>query len=157
MSVRGMIPAYGMADGGGSAMEEESPGTTGSAATPGGRSGLRRLARLTFGNPVSLGYLALVLAAVAFAVLDGLVTEPADASFSGVWALLLTAPTIFPLWLAGDALWGGSGAPDGYLMASAAVAALVNALLLGLAHRAVRGPRRSAVGTGWHTRRHGDH
>ncbi|MFG2208164.1 SCO4225 family membrane protein [Streptomyces sp. NPDC048638] len=128
---------------------------------PAGPHRLRGTARLAFGNPVSLGYLALVLAAVLFALVDHLAGAHPDASFSGVWALLLTAPTVFPLWLAGDALWGESAAPDGYLTAAAVVAALVNALLLGLVHRALaggrRGPRRAAVGDGWHTRRHGDH
>ncbi|MFJ9852559.1 SCO4225 family membrane protein [Streptomyces sp. NPDC101150] len=122
---------------------------------------LRGLVRLAFGNPVSLGYLALVIAAVIFAVVDELAVHHPDASFSGVWALLLTAPTVVPLWLAGDALWGESGAPEGYLMAATAVAALVNALLLGLVHRAPGGgrggPRRGVVSGGWHTRRHGDH
>lgn len=119
------------------------------------------LLRLIFGNPLSAGYLCLVLAAVLFALIDGLAVQHPDASFSGVWALLLTAPTAVPLWLAGDALWDGSGAPEGYLMSTTVVAALVNALLLGLVHRAPRGrrrdPRRPAVGGGWHTREHGDH
>ncbi|MFI9048803.1 SCO4225 family membrane protein [Streptomyces sp. NPDC053427] len=122
---------------------------------------LRGLGRLAFGNPVSLGYLALVLAAVLFAVVDALAVHRPDASFSGIWALLLTAPTVFPLWLAGDALWGEPGAPEGYLMVATAVAALVNALLLGLLHRAAGGgrggPRGAVVRGGWHTRRHGDH
>ncbi|MFJ8676087.1 SCO4225 family membrane protein [Streptomyces sp. NPDC093589] len=128
----------------------------------GGRSHrLRGLARLIFGNPVSLGYLALVVAAALFAVADGLASAHADASFAGVWALLLTAPTVFPLLLTGDAVWGESAAPDGYLAAATVAAALVNALLLGLARRGLRSrggsPRGSAVSAGWHTRRHGDH
>ncbi|MFJ9416773.1 SCO4225 family membrane protein [Streptomyces sp. NPDC101227] len=45
---------------------------------------LRGLVRLAFGNPVSLGYLALVIAAVAFAVVDELAVHHPDASFSGV-------------------------------------------------------------------------
>ncbi|MFE0381680.1 SCO4225 family membrane protein [Streptomyces inhibens] len=121
----------------------------------------RALLRLAFTNPLSLGYLSLVLAAVLFALVDGLAVHHPDASFAGIWALLLTAPTVVPLWLAGDALWGGSGSPEGYLMAATAVAALVNALLLGLTYRALRGrrrdPRRSVVSAGWHTRGHGDH
>ncbi|UNO38904.1 hypothetical protein [Streptomyces sp. MST-110588] len=124
---------------------------------------LHALMRLTFGNPVSLAYLGLVAAALAFAAVDTLFVSHQDASFSGIWAALLTAPTVFPLWLAGGALWGGSGAPGWYLTVTLILAALVNALLLGLARRAVRSrtSARSAaaggdVSGGWHTRRHGD-
>lgn len=128
---------------------------------PGRPGHLRGLLRLTFTNPLSLIYLSLVLAAALFALIDGFAVQHPDASFAGVWPLLLTAPTAVPLWLAGDALWGGSGAPDGYLMAATAVAALVNALLLGLVYRALRGRRTDppgpAVSRGWQTREHGDH
>ncbi|GCD47322.1 SCO4225 family membrane protein [Streptomyces paromomycinus] len=121
---------------------------------------LRGAARLMFGNPVSLVYLALVLAAALFAVVDLAFVQHEDASFSGVWVALLTAPTVFPLWLAGDALWGEAGSPQWYLILTLAVAALVNALLLGLVHRALRGrpgARGAVVSGGWHTQRHGEH
>ncbi|MFD7664291.1 SCO4225 family membrane protein [Streptomyces sp. NPDC059788] len=121
---------------------------------------LRGPARLMFGNPVSLVYLALVVAAVLFAVVDTAFVQHEDASFAGIWAALLTAPTVFPMWLAGDALWGGTGSPQWYLILTLAVAALVNALLLGLVHRGLRGrpsTRGAIVSGGWHTQRHGDH
>ncbi|MFH8405659.1 SCO4225 family membrane protein [Streptomyces sp. NPDC018019] len=122
-------------------------------------SRLRGLARLTFGNPVSLVYLGLVVAAVLFALVDMVFVEHQDASFAGIWAVLLTAPTIFPLWLAGDALWGDAGSPQWFAVLTLAVAALVNALLLGLVHRGLRGrpmTRGPVVSGGWHTQRHGD-
>ncbi|MFH8751644.1 SCO4225 family membrane protein [Streptomyces rimosus] len=121
---------------------------------------LRGLARLTFGNPVSRIYLALVVAAVLFALVDLVFVEHQDASFAGIWAVLLAAPTIFPLWFAGDALWSQTGSPSWYLVLTLVVAALVNALLLGLVHRGLRGrptQRRAVVSGGWHTQRHGDH
>lgn len=120
---------------------------------------LRDLARLTFGNPASLVYLFLVAGAVLFAVVDSLFIEHPDASMSGVWAALLTSPTLFPLWFAGDALWGPAGAPGWYSVATLGLAALVNALLLGMVYRVLRGRPavpRAAVSGGWHTRRHGD-
>ncbi|MFH9421946.1 SCO4225 family membrane protein [Streptomyces sp. NPDC017529] len=120
---------------------------------------LRGPARLMFGNPVSLVYLALVVAAALFALVDMAFVRHADASFAGIWVVLLTAPTVFPLWLAGDALWADSGSPQWYSIAALVVAALVNALLLGLVHRSLRGrpAARGAVVSGRrHTRRHGD-
>ncbi|MEU2791260.1 hypothetical protein [Streptomyces sp. NPDC007100] len=119
---------------------------------------LRGLARLMFGNPVSLVYLALVVAAALFALVDMAFVRHEDASFSGVWVVLLTAPAVFPLWLAGDAMWADSGSPQWYSIAAVVVAALVNALLLGLAHRGLRGrpaPHGAVVSGHRHTHRHG--
>ncbi|OKH98142.1 hypothetical protein A6A06_28415 [Streptomyces sp. CB02923] len=121
---------------------------------------LRGPARLMFGNPVSLVYLALVVAAVLFALVDMVFVRHQDASFAGIWAVLLTSPTVFPLWLAGDAMWGEAGSPQWYSVLTLVVAALVNALLLGLLQRALRGRpggRGAVVSGGWHTQRHGDY
>ncbi|WP_368396970.1 SCO4225 family membrane protein [Streptomyces sclerotialus] len=121
---------------------------------------LRDAGRLTFGNPVSRGYLAVFAAAVVFAVVDSLFVGHPDASMSGVWAALVTSPTLFPLWFAGDALWPDAGAPAWYTVTTLGVAALLNALLLGLVHRGLRGrptAPRAVVSGGWHTQRHGDH
>ncbi|MEU6117778.1 hypothetical protein ABZ840_24915 [Streptomyces sp. NPDC047117] len=121
---------------------------------------LRDVGRLTFGNPVSRVYLALFAAAVVFAVVDSLFVGRPDASMSGVWAALLTSPTLFPLWFAGDALWPDAGAPAWYTVTTLGVAALLNALLLGLVHRGLRGRPAApgaVVSAGWHTQRHGDH
>ncbi|MBZ4015010.1 SCO4225 family membrane protein [Streptomyces purpurogeneiscleroticus] len=121
---------------------------------------LRDAARLTFGNALSCIYLTLVAAAVVFAVVDSLFVDHPDASMSGVWAALLTSPTLFPLWFAGDAMWSDAGAPAWYSMATIGLAALVNALLLGLVHRALRGrpaAPKPIVSGGWDTRWYGDH
>lgn len=121
---------------------------------------LRDAARLTFGNPVSRIYLALVAAAMVFAVVDSLFVDHPDASMSGVWAALLTSPTLFPLWFAGDAMWSEAGAPAWYSIATIGLAALVNALLLGLVHRSLRSrpaAPKAIVSGGWDTRWHGDH
>ena len=91
---------------------------------------------------------------------DSLFVDHPDASMSGVWAALLTSPTLFPLWFAGDALWTGAGAPAWHTVTTLGVAALLNALLLGLVHRGLRGrpaAPRAVVSGGWHAQRHGDH
>ncbi|MER6996126.1 hypothetical protein [Streptomyces sp. NPDC000410] len=64
---------------------------------------LSRIARLTFANPASLIYLALIAAAVLFATYDTLFVHHEDASFAWLAPMLLTAPTSFAL---------VAGAPD---------------------------------------------
>jgi hypothetical protein len=54
---------------------------------------------------VSLGYLALVLAASTFAAYDAAAVEHADASFAGIYAVGLTLPLSIPAILATDALF----------------------------------------------------
>ncbi|MCL7430310.1 SCO4225 family membrane protein, partial [Streptomyces sp. YS415] len=49
------------------------------------------------GNRISQGYLVLVAATMAWAVLDGVLRQHADGSFAAVWPLLLTAPTSLPV------------------------------------------------------------
>ncbi|MFR9727999.1 SCO4225 family membrane protein [Saccharopolyspora sp. MS10] len=88
-------------------------------------------------NPVSLGYLALVAAVWIWVALDVTLVEHADATLSGVWGLLVTAPTsLLFLGLPGPLPWIG-----------VVVAALVQATALGLAYQGTAGIFRRRVGT----------
>ncbi|MFF8508984.1 SCO4225 family membrane protein [Streptomyces sp. NPDC015492] len=92
----------------------------------------RAAARLTFANPLSLGYLALV------ASLPLLVSPWTEGrAFADFWYALATAPSS-PVLLLPDLLTGLSGWATAYHYTALALSALINAFLLGLAHRALR-------------------
>ncbi|MFB7518097.1 SCO4225 family membrane protein [Streptomyces sp. NPDC056144] len=103
-------------------------------------SRFRTFVQLTFANPASLAYLALVLVAaspLAYGAAGG------DPGFAAVWLLLATAPTsmgLLALFVNVDSALG----PTYFLLALAA-AALLHSFLLGLAYRAFRKrmPRRA--------------
>ncbi|GLP66179.1 hypothetical protein TUSST3_27990 [Streptomyces sp. TUS-ST3] len=82
-------------------------------------------------NPLSLGYLLLVAAVVGWVGVDTLFVEHADASFAGVWAFVVTAPTSLLL-----VMVPGAGAWAGIVIGAA-----VNAVVLGAAYRSVAGRR----------------
>lgn len=86
-------------------------------------------------NPVALAYLGLVLAVCLWVAADTFfASSSGDASFAGVWAFLVTAPTslLFPL-----------AGPVGLL--AIPISALVQAFALGAAYRYVT--ERRAHGT----------
>ena len=80
-------------------------------------------------NPAALGYLAVVTGVLAWVAVDGLFVEHQDASFAGVWAFVVTAPTswIF-LALPGPLPWVG-----------VVVGALFQAAVIGSAYRRLTG------------------
>jgi hypothetical protein len=105
---------------------------------------LRTSIRLTFGNPVSLGYLALVLAATVFVAVDTLFVAHEDASFAGVWLFFLAAPTVFAFFV-GSSLAGSDGlGPAWFVYLALVVSVVVQAFVLGwftrLVRRGGRGP-----------------
>ncbi|MFD7922091.1 SCO4225 family membrane protein [Streptomyces sp. NPDC059740] len=76
-------------------------------------------------NPVALGYLTVVAAVVVWVGIDLLFVDHQDASFSGVWAFLVTAPTsLLFVMLPGLLAWVG-----------VVVGALVQAAVLGVVYR----------------------
>lgn len=104
---------------------------------------LRAAMRLTFGNPASLIYLGLVLAAAVFVTVDTLFVAHEDASFAGVWLLFLAAPTVF-LFLMGSSVAGGdAGGPAWFMVVALIVSVLVQAFALGWFTRLVRRGGRS--------------
>ncbi|WP_314612252.1 SCO4225 family membrane protein [Streptomyces stackebrandtii] len=102
----------------------------------------RAVVRLTFANPVSLVYLAVV------ASLPLLVSPwTAGPAFSDVWLSLATAPSSLLLLLP-DVLTGISGWATAYHYTALVLSALINAFLLGLAYRALRrNPARQGLTT----------
>ncbi|MEU4080555.1 hypothetical protein DEJ45_15680 [Streptomyces venezuelae] len=92
----------------------------------------RAVVRLTFANPVSLGYLALV------ASLPLLVSPWTEGrAFADFWFALATAPSS-PILLLPDVVTGFSAWASAYHYTALALSALINAFLLGLAHRSLR-------------------
>lgn len=94
---------------------------------------------------VSRAYLCLVGATLLLLAVDTAFVTHQDASFSGIWLVLATLPWTPLLWALFDAFDGpASGAAahgwGGYAfgVGTAVVSALVNALLLGVAARALR-------------------
>ncbi|GGX96582.1 SCO4225 family membrane protein [Streptomyces minutiscleroticus] len=88
-------------------------------------------------NPVALGYLALVAAVWVWIGVDLLFVDHQDASFAAVWGFLVTAPaSLLFLTLPGPAVWAG-----------VAVAAVVQAAVLGAAYRGFAGRLRHRAGT----------
>jgi hypothetical protein len=102
---------------------------------------IRTLTRMTFANPASAVYLALVGGAVAVAVTQPLLVPDADASFIWVWPALFTFPTFgFAAWLDG-AVWGGE-APMWLFTGGIAASALLQSLALGATLETLRSRRR---------------
>jgi hypothetical protein len=96
---------------------------------------VKRLLCAAFDNWVSRAYLLAFAALLVWVIVDTDVVVHPDASFAGVWPFFLTLPTSLLLLRLPDL--------DGWgLLAGLAVAALVNATLLGLLARAVRPARR---------------
>lgn len=106
---------------------------------------VRRLARLAFGNAFSLVYLALVAAAMLFALVEHRLAEQSNPSLSGVWMLLLTMPTILA---ALPLLDGGGSAILAY--GTVAAVALVHAVGIGLAVRVLRDVARRRTARPYH-------
>ena len=88
-------------------------------------------------NPAALGYLALVAAVWAWIGLDQMFVQHQDASFSAVWAFLVTAPTsLLFVALPGPLAWVGL-----------AVGAVLQAAALGAAYRWFTRRPQGRVGT----------
>ncbi|MEE1740578.1 hypothetical protein [Streptomyces sp. BE147] len=107
---------------------------------------LRALVRLTFGNAVSLCYLALVFAAAVFVTVDTLFVSHEDASFAGVWLFLLAAPTVFVFFVGSSLAGAESGGPAWFMYLALVVSVLAQSLALGWFTRLLRrgGGARSA-------------
>lgn len=95
-------------------------------------------------NWVSRGYLLVFAAVLVWVAVDTLFVSHPDASFAGVWPFFLAAPTsLLVLALPDLDAWA--------LLVSLAVAAFVNAMLLGLLVRALtsssHGGRGSQLGS----------
>ncbi len=74
-------------------------------------------------NPLALGYLGFVLAVCLWVTVDIFsAASSGDASFAGVWAILVTAPTATLFFFAGPA--GLIGIPIGAIVQAAALGAL---------------------------------
>lgn len=95
-------------------------------------SPLRTVARLTFGNLASRIYLGVVAVAITFGVVDTLFVDHADASLAAVWMFFATMPTSLVILPRAEV-------PAGVLLALVVVAGLVQATVIGLIHRALRG------------------
>lgn len=99
------------------------------------------LARLTFGNAVSLVYLGVVAATAVFVTVDTLFVAHEDASFAGVWLFFLAAPTVFVFFAGGAMLGSETGGPDWLFYLALVVSVLVQSLALGWFARLLRGDR----------------
>ncbi|MEV1045457.1 hypothetical protein [Streptomyces sp. NPDC049916] len=89
-------------------------------------------------NPLALGYLGVVLAVCLWVAVDAArASSSGDASFAGVWAILLTAPTSMLLPFVGPA--GLMAIPVG---------AAVQAFALGALYRHATGRRAHGTGDG---------
>jgi hypothetical protein len=106
---------------------------------------LRAAARVVYRERLSRVYLCLVAAALVLVLIDTVFVSHADASLSGVWLVLLTLPWMPMFWSLFDAVGGQSpsDAAHGWggwstSVAAALVAAVLNAVLLGLVARARR-------------------
>ncbi|MGW0643991.1 SCO4225 family membrane protein [Streptomyces badius] len=74
-------------------------------------------------NPLALGYLGVVLAVCLWVTVETVAASASgDASFAGVWAFLVTAPTSMLFLVAGPA--GLIGIPLGAIVQAAALGAL---------------------------------
>lgn len=101
-------------------------------------SPLASIARLAFGNVASRIYLGIVAATMAFVIVDTLFADHPDASLAGVWMFFATAPTSFFLLLlpvVGET--PGAGVAAVVLFATVIVSAVLQAIVIGLVHRAV--------------------
>ncbi|WP_256104716.1 SCO4225 family membrane protein [Streptomyces sp. ODS05-4] len=100
----------------------------------------RTLTRLTFANPASAVYLALVGGSIAVAAAVTLFSS--DPGFVWVWPALFTLPVSTLVVMAGDAIWAAEGAPAWFLIGGLVLCALVQSLGLGALWQTVRGHRR---------------
>ncbi|GAA3876866.1 hypothetical protein GCM10023084_32200 [Streptomyces lacrimifluminis] len=100
----------------------------------------RTLLTLATDNWLSRGYLAVVVAATGFFLIDTFFVSHADASMSGVVPWLLTAPLSFLYTLLPESTLNGTG--GGVFLAlylvGIAAAALANATFMGYALRKIR-------------------
>jgi hypothetical protein len=94
---------------------------------------------------VSRVYLCLVGATLILLAVDTAFITHEDASFSGIWLVLVTLPWTPMLWGLFDVFKGTASAPVAYGwgvyafgVGTAVLSALLNALLLGVAARALR-------------------
>ncbi|MEU8888548.1 hypothetical protein [Streptomyces sp. NPDC048442] len=102
-------------------------------------------AQLTFRNPASLAYLALVTVAALFVTVDMLFVTHDDASLAGVWLFLLSAPTVFLFLIGGDLLASSVADSAAFLYPALVLSVLIQAYALGLLVRLLRGERRTAA------------
>ena len=91
-------------------------------------------------NWLSRCYLAAVVLASVFTLYDDLFVTHADASMAGVWPLFLTAPLSLLFMALPESLSTGA-----LFYAEIALAALVNATVLGALARAMRGDSGSSA------------
>ena len=107
----------------------------------------RTVLTLATDNWLSRGYLAVVLAATGFFLVDTFFVSHTDASMSGAVPWLLTAPLSLLYTLLPEGTLNGSG--DGAFLAlylvGIAAAALANAAFMGLALRRIRPASGSAA------------
>ncbi|WP_240982679.1 hypothetical protein [Streptomyces sp. S3(2020)] len=89
---------------------------------------LRTLTRLTFANPASLAYLAVVGVALVVAASEPLYSD-VSGSMIWVWPAMLALPAYVPIAALGAAVLGESA--PGLFVGSIVLAALVQSLTLG--------------------------
>lgn len=109
---------------------------------------IRTVLALAVDNWASRAYLAVIAAATGWVLYDAAFVEHQDASLAGVVPWLLTAPlSLLYTLLPGDGFAATEGwAAYAVYVAGIAVAATVNAVLIGLAVRRTRlFPRRTAT------------
>ncbi|MEV7426912.1 hypothetical protein [Streptomyces sp. NPDC091212] len=92
-------------------------------------------------NPAALGYLAVVVAVCAWVAGVTLFVEHDDASFAGVWAFFVTAPTSFLFVGFTDRL------PEWVPLVGIPVGAFVQAFALGAVYRGLTGRAAHRAGT----------
>lgn len=97
---------------------------------------LRTLTRLTFANPASLAYLAVVGVALVVAASEPLYSD-VSGSMIWVWPAMLTLPAYVPIAALGAAVMGES--MPGLFVGSIVLAALVQSLALGALFESLRG------------------
>ncbi|MEU3834509.1 SCO4225 family membrane protein [Streptomyces microflavus] len=78
-------------------------------------------------NPLALGYLGVVLAVCVWVTIDAVsASSSGDASFTGLWAVLATAPTSMLFLVAGPV--GLIGIPIGAIVQATALGALYRSI-----------------------------
>ncbi|TRV76519.1 hypothetical protein FKN01_18865 [Streptomyces sp. 130] len=102
----------------------------------------RTLLRLTFANPVSAVYLAIVGAAIVFEAAVATFGEP---GFVGIWPFLLTAPVSLLFAMVGASVDGPENLSYWFLAGGIVVSALVQAFVLGALTETLRGRLRRAA------------
>lgn len=100
---------------------------------------LTALARLTFGNRPAQVYLALVAVTALYVAIDTAFVHHEDASFAGIWLLLLAAPTIFGFMVLGTLVGDSFAESAAFLYPALVVSVLLQSLALGLFTRLLTG------------------